>query len=209
MLLTAMRTSFQALTSGTTNSWSTAEIDAYLNNMYVSFLPADVDGKVHEVMWTASVSMNVGTLAIPDRIFSFPTGSFWLKDSSNELTRIGFYDSATEFAIAFPTYLSSSVTGEPTAVMRQGKTLYFDRFTDTSYTIVAEARGASLDALTDAGLPFNHAMAVVTSAAWHYLMTQEDEIATARLAVMYETFKDRLQAETSGDYQGRTPARSF
>lgn len=209
MILTDMRTSFQALTSGTTDSWSTAQIDAYLNNMYAEFLPSDVDGTVHETMWEVTLLADVNPISIPNRIFSFPTGSFWLKDSSSNLSRIGFYDSITKFALAFPDYRVSTNKGAPTAVIRQGKQLFFDRYPDVQYTLVAEARGAASDTLSASGLPFNHAMSVVTAAAWHYLMTQEDETATARIAVMYETFKDRLQVETSGDYKGRTPARSF
>lgn len=213
MDLSAMRAAFQRHTSGLTSSMSTSDIDGYLNNIYVEYLPGDVDGKIHEVTWVQTLTVNVNPITIPNRIVGFPAGRFWIQGTAGNRTgspyNVSFYDNLTDFALSYPDYQDPANTGRPLSVFRQGRSLYFDRFPDADYNLIADARGCPATALTTDGLPFTHAMAVVTAAAWNYLLEQEDEVGINREATQYETWKERLLVESHSDYHGRTPNRSF
>jgi hypothetical protein len=213
MDLATMRTKFKRHTSGTTDHWTEAEVDSFLNYIYAEFLPADIDGKVHEVTWISELSIGVNPLVIPNHIVAFPKGQFFIQGTSGNaygsVTPLTYFDTLLKFLGSFPDHRDPSNTGRPSAVFRSGKKLWFDVFPDSNYNLVADARGCQEPALSAAGLPFNHAMAVVIGAAWNYLMEQEDEVAVQKMAIMYETFKGRLILESSFDYTTRTPHRSF
>lgn len=214
MNLDSMRTKFKRHTSGTTDHWSNAEVDEFLNYIYTEFLPADIDGKVHEVTWVQTLSAGVNPLNIPHRIVGFPRGQFFIQGTGGTLSgsiyHLSYYDTLLKFTRDFPDHRDNTKPpGRPSAVFRSGKKLWFDVFPDSNYNLVADARGCQEDALQADGLPFNHAMTVVTAAAWNYLMEEEDEVAVQKMSIMYETFKGRLLLESSSDYTTRSPRRSF
>lgn len=213
MDLATMRTTFQRHTAGLADDLAEDEIDTYLNAIFAEFLPADVDGKVHEVTWVSQLTSGENPLAIPAHIVGFPTGRFYIQGTAGDRTGtiypLGFYDALDAFLADFPNYQDDTYTGRPCAVFRQGKSLYFDRFPDDAYNLIADARGAQTSELTADGLPFNHAMAVVTGAAWNFLLEQEDEAGVAREATQFETWKGRFQLEAHLDRVGHVPNRSF
>jgi hypothetical protein len=213
MDLASMRLSFKAHTSGHTDDWTDNAIDAKLNNIFAEFLPADIDGKMHEVTWVKTLSANENPVPIPNHILSFPTGMFYLQGTGGNITGsqffISYFDDLTHFRRRYPEYLSTANVGQPTAILRQGKSLYLDVFPDAEYNLIADARGARAAALTTDGLPFNHAMAVVAGAAWNFLLEHEDEVAVSRIANIYDTYKTRLLVEYGSDWHGRSDARSF
>jgi hypothetical protein len=213
MNLATMRTTFKRHTSGMTDDLTDSEVDGYLNTMFAEFLPADVDGKIHEVTWAPTLAVSTNPTTIPNRIIGFPTGVFRIQGTGG--TRTGtvydlhFYDNLALFLVDYPDYQDATNTGRPEACFRQGKSLYFDCYPDDDYNLIAEARGAQADALGTDGLPYVHAMTVVTAAAWNFLLETEDEAGVAREAAQYETWKGRLLTESHADYTGRTPGRSF
>lgn len=212
MLLADVRTKFKNQTSGLTASWEDTAIDGYLLPILTEFLPSDIDGKVHEVVWTKTLSPDVNPVVIPTNIISFPTGVFWIQGSGGAFTAaptaLEFYENHDDFVLRYPTYRDASDTGEPQAVYRSGSNLWLSRYPDTDYNLMAQARGSIYEALP-ASLPFNHAMALVTAAAWHFYLEQGDDESATRAAAQYETFKVRLLTDSWGDYRERTPNRSF
>lgn len=213
MDLVTMRSTFRLHTSGLGDLLADADVDTRLNNIFAEYLPGDVDGRLHQVAWVKTLAPNVNPTSIPNHIHSFPTGRFWIQGTGGARTgtinRLGFTENLYAFLESNPDYANPAITGLPTCVMRQGKSLYFDVYPDLAYNLLAEARGAQAAALTTDGLSFNHAMCVVTAAAWNYLLEQEDEAGIMREASQYETWKTRLATESQGDYRERTPGRSF
>lgn len=214
MDLATMRTTFQRHTSGLADDLTADEIDAYLNAIFSEFLPADVDGKVHETQWTETLVAGTNPITIPARIVGFPTGRFFIQGTggtrSGTVFPLAFYDTLDAFLADYPNHRDSTYTGRPQAVFRQGRSLYFDRYPDDDYNLIADARGAQSDEIDAAdGLPFVHAMTVVTCAAWNFLLENEDELGIAREATQFESWKSRLQLESLGDRVNRTPNRSF
>lgn len=213
MDLATMRATFRRHTSGLTDALTDADVDGYLNNIYAEFLPGEIDGKIHEVTWVQTLTADVNPITLPNRIVGFPSGRLWIQGNAGVRTGtvhyLTFYDNLGDFLISYPDYLDATNRARPKAVLRQGRSLYFDAFPDSDYNLIADARGCPEAALTTAGLPFNHAMAVVTCAAWNFLLEQEDEVGIMREATQYETWKERLLVEGHSDYHGRTPNRSF
>ena len=163
-----------------------------------------------------SVELVVGTnpVVIPRHILSFPTGLFWVQGTAGVLSgtrdQLSFYDDAAIFIRNYPDYLDPTKPGRPTAVYRQGRNLYLDYIPDATYNLIALARGSQLSALPSGGLDsYPHAMAVVTGAAWDYLLGKEDEAGVMREAAQFSVFRSLLYVESHGDYAGRTPGRSF
>lgn len=213
MNLVAMRTRFKAATSGLADDISDGEIDSMLNDMYIGFLPMDIDGKIHEVIWSVTLTPNINPITIPDHIYTFPTGNFWIHGSGSSQTGsifpINYYEHLIEFTHRYPNYRDLTNIGRPQAVYLSAKNLYFDRFPDSNYILVADARGQQDSALTNEGLPFNMAMAVVTSAAFHYLLDSEDEQGYQREATRYQMWRSRVLRQSHGNYHDRVPNRSF
>jgi len=214
MDLAAMRTAFKEHTSRLADTVSNADVDALLNNYYTNVLPAEIDGKLHEVMWTQTLVVGTNPVVIPRHILSFPTGLFWVQGTAGVLSgtrdQLSFYDDAAIFIRNYPDYLDPTKPGRPTAVYRQGRNLYLDYIPDATYNLIALARGSQLSALPSGGLDsYPHAMAVVTGAAWDYLLGKEDEAGVMREAAQFSVFRSLLYVESHGDYAGRTPGRSF
>lgn len=213
MNLVSMRSAFKRHSSGLADSMSDSDVDEYLNNIYAEFLPGEIDGKLHEVTWVVTLAVDVNPIVIPNHIVAFPSGHFWIQGTSGNRTGsifpLSFCDHLADFVLENPAYQDPANRGRPTEVLRQGRKLFFDVFPDDDYNLISKARGSSAAALTTDGLPFPHAMAVITAAAWNYLIEQEDEAGILREATQYETWKERLLIEGHSDYHGRTHNRSF
>lgn len=208
-----MRDEFKRLTSGLADDNSETIINGYLNNIYAEFLPADVGTKLHEVIWVKTLAIDTNPIVIPNHIVGFPKGLFHIQGTGGTRTGsvldVTYYDTLSKFMLDNPNYADPSNRGRPCGVYRAGKELFLDKFPDAEYNLVAiDATGAKSDTVPD-DLPFNHAMAVVSGAAWRFLLTEEDEVAVARVSTIYETYKTRLHREYGGDKRQRTPGRSF
>lgn len=212
MLIATVRDKFKSQTAGLTSEWTNEQIDGYLLPIYSEFLPSDIDGKIHEMVWVKTLSPDVNPLVIPSNVISFPTGCFALHGTGGSLTgspdALQYYENHADFLARWPDYRNAASTGKPQALYRTGRELWFNVYPDTDYNLIVEARGQTNTTLP-ADIPFNHAMCVVMAAAWQFYLEQGDDESAERAARQYETWKMRVLTDAWGDARERTPNRSY
>jgi len=217
-----METKFKERTSGLAASLANASIDAYLNRWYQFNIPAEVGRDMAEGLWSLETTFLGVEYDYPAYVIAPRARSAWIATRKTDfdvdptiidLAAKQYLNPETDRTVfeAFHRDYPLSLTGAiPTNILFSDRKVTISPAPDEAYFIQIPCRMGPQAALPATGIANEtHALAVVTGAAWEYLMDKEDEAGASREGRAYEYYKERLNVYAYAKPRHRRPARSF